>query len=138
MIPTTIRIVLIDDQAILVDSLANCIDAEEDLTVVGKATNPEDGLRLIHRTAPHVALVDIMCFGRGSFDVASGMAAVEGCTRIIILSGQLSEMLVDEAVRLDVRGYLMKSEPLDVVIESIRYVARDNVCLSSEVKRHLQ
>ena len=80
--------------------------------MVGKATNPEDGLRLIHETAPHVALVDILCSGRESFDLASAMAAVEDRTRIVFLTGHLTEVFVDEAVRLGVRGYLSKFFPL--------------------------
>ncbi len=59
-----IRIVIAEDQRMLLGALATLLDLEEDMKVVGKATNGEDAVRLVHLHKPDICIMDIEMPGK--------------------------------------------------------------------------
>ena len=72
----TIRVVIIDDQALMRDAFTMLLDAQPDLEVVGNADDGRSGVELCHRTNPDVALMDIRMPARAHNTTAVAMAAV--------------------------------------------------------------
>ena len=137
MVTSKIRVALFDEQAVFVDSLAFRMDAEEDISVVGRVSRLDQALRMVLETKPDVAVIDIAGSGNGIFGFVSDLASRSKQVRVVILTDRLSEIFANQAIRLGVRGYLLKTEPYDVVIDAVRRVVRGELYLSSDVKRHL-
>lgn len=137
MVTSKIRVALFDEQAVFVDSLAFRMDAEEDISVVGRVSRLDQALWMVLETKPDVAVIDIAGSGNGIFGFVSDLASRSKQVRVVILTDRLSEIFANQAIRLGVRGYLLKTEPYDVVIDAVRRVVRGELYLSSDVKRHL-
>jgi DNA-binding NarL/FixJ family response regulator len=133
-----IRVVLVDDQALLRAGFRALIDAESGLEVVGEAGDGEEALAVITETRPDVVLMDIR------MPVMDGLAATRRVAaddslecRIIILTTFELDEYVFEAVRSGASGFLVKdTEPVDL-LAGIRAVADGDALLSPGVTRRL-
>ena len=79
-----IRIVLAEDQRMLLGALGSLLDLEEDMEVVGKASNGEKALDLVNRLQPDICIMDIEMPVKSGLDVAEELKG-QGC-RVIILN----------------------------------------------------
>jgi len=132
-----IRVALVDDHLILLEALAARIGAQPDMTVVATATNADEGLRAILETQPDVAVMDVELPERGSFEIAAEIRSRGNQTRLLFLTGFLSDVFIEQALRLKAHGYLMKGEPVETLFEGIRKVALGDYCFSKEVEDRL-
>ncbi len=106
--------------------------------VAGAVTDAESAFRLILDTRPDVAVVGLNLPGRGSFDMVADLAARQNETNVLFLTDHLSDVFIDEALRLNARGYLMKHESVETVVKSIRRVADGETCFSTEIEQRLE
>ena len=137
MTNSVIRVGLIDDHKLLVDSLQMRMKAAGDMEVVFTSTNAGDGLRAILETKPDVAVLDVDLPGRGTFDIASDLRSRHVATRILFLTAFASDVLIDQALRLKAHGYLLKSEPIEQLLDAVRAVARGEWRFSKEVEQRI-
>jgi len=137
MTTDSVRVVLVDDHEIVLEGLVMQIDNCPDLEVVGTATRAEEGQRIILQTQPDIAIFDLELPGRGPFDVIEELLSRQKETRIIILTGHVSDIFVEMALRLKVSAYLLKGEPSQYCIDAIRRVADGEYCFSSEVQERI-
>ena len=133
-----IRIILVDDHALVRDSLSARLDAEPDLTIVGTAGAADSGLELAERTAPDIVLMDVDMPGMSCFDAAGRITKRRPDARVIFLSAFAHDHYIDQALQAKARGYVTKSEPLQRVIEAIRQVAAGKVWFSDKVRSRLK
>lgn len=132
-----IRTVLVDHHVMFLEPLAKVVSADPEIDVVGIATDGDDGLRLILNAAVDVAVLDLQLPGRSAFDVAHELSTRRPETNVLFLSGFVSDVFIAEALRLDARGYLVKTERPASLIKSIKRVAAGEICFSQEVKDRL-
>jgi two-component system response regulator DesR len=115
-----IRIVIAEDQRMLLGALASLLDLEEDMQVVGRAGNGEEALSLIQLHNPDVCIMDI------EMPVMSGLDAAEeikglGC-KVIILTTFARAGYFERALKAGVSGYLLKDSPSEELADSIRSI----------------
>ncbi|MGZ9585451.1 response regulator [Paenibacillus marinisediminis] len=115
-----IHIVIAEDQRMLLGALATLLDMEEDMKVVGRASNGEDAVALVHQHKPDICIMDI------EMPVKSGLEAAEeikgtGC-KVIILTTFARSGYFERALKAGVRGYLLKDSPSEELASSIRSV----------------
>ena len=132
-----IRIVLIDDHALVRDSLSQRLDAEPDLTVAGSAGTAEEGIELVVSAEPDVVLMDIDMPGMICFDAAERISRMRNAARVVFLSAFCHDRYIEQALRVKARGYLTKSEPVQTVIEAVRQVASGKMWFSQAVRSRL-
>lgn len=137
MVPSKTRVTLLDGQLLLLQALAAHIDVHPDMQVVGTATDAEQGLRQILAEKPDVAVLDVDLPGRGGFDLATEIMARIKTVRVVFLTNCLYDVFIEQALRVRAAGYLLKSEPIDVLIESIRGAASGRQCFSKQVEERL-
>ena len=136
---STIRLVMIDHHRSFVESLAYHINREaSDLSVIRTATDAEVGLRIVMETKPEVVVLETELPGRGAFEVAAEVSRRSQETKIVFLTGYLSDVFIDQAFRVNARGYLLKSEPVDFVIRSIQSLVSGEYCFSKAVEERLE
>ncbi|MCA9014673.1 MAG: response regulator transcription factor [Planctomycetaceae bacterium] len=132
-----IRVVLVDDHMVLVDSLVSRFQRDPDIEVVGSATNADDGLALILETEPDVVILDVELPGSGTFDIAEEISSRLRNTKIIFLTGYLSDIFIELALRVNAKGYLLKGEPIESLIHAIKKASRGEYCFSQSVQERL-
>ena len=115
-----IRIVLAEDQRMLLGALGALLDLETDMTVVGMAKNGDEALTLIREQKPDICIMDIEMPGKSGLDVAEELKEEE--CKVIILTTFARAGYFERARKADVRGYLLKDSPSEELADSIRII----------------
>lgn len=115
-----IRIVLAEDQGMLLGALGSLLGLEEDMEVVGQARNGEEAVQLVQQLEPDVCIMDI------EMPVKTGLEAAEqlkeNSCKIIILTTFARTGYFERARKAGVRGYLLKDSPIEELVSSIRAI----------------
>jgi DNA-binding NarL/FixJ family response regulator len=134
-----IHVVLADDQALVRAGFRALLDAEQDIAVVGEASDGADVVALVHELLPDVVLMDIRMPGVDGLEATRLIAADERLTsvRVVILTTFELDEYVFEALRHGASGFLVKdTEPVEL-LAAVRAVARGDALLSPSVTRRL-
>jgi two-component system, NarL family, response regulator NreC len=119
-----VRVMLVDDHAVLRGGLRLLLDAEDDIEVVGEAATAEDALRGLERTAPDIVLLDLLMPGMGGLEGAARIRERQPATRIVVLSMHDSPEDVRRAFLAGADGYVVKTAADEELIRAIRTVGR--------------
>lgn len=115
-----IRIVIAEDQKMILGALAALLDLEEDMTVVARASHGDDAVKLVKQFQPDVCIMDIEMPGKTGLDAAEELKG-SGC-KIIILTTFARTGYFERAVKAGVNGYLLKDSPSEELASSIRSI----------------
>jgi DNA-binding NarL/FixJ family response regulator len=132
-----IRIVIVDDQAMVRSGLRSLLEDEPDLQVVGEAADGETGLALVRRHRPDVVLMDIR------MPVLDGIAATrrigaEGlAARVLVLTTFDLDEYVFKALRAGASGLLLKDATAEQLVAAVRTVAAGDALLDPAVTRRV-
>jgi DNA-binding NarL/FixJ family response regulator len=134
-----ISVALADDQALVRAGFRALLGAEDDIEVVGEASDGEEAVRLAKSTSPDVFLMDIRMPGVDGLEatrIICGDERLAGVRVVILTTFDLDEY-VFEALRIGASGFLVKdTEPAELV-QAVRAVARGDALLSPGVTRRL-
>lgn len=115
-----IRIVIAEDQQMLLGALASLLDLEEDMNVVGRAKDGDEAIKLVKQLEPDICIMDI------EMPVISGLDAAEelkDCnSKVIILTTFARPGYFERARAANVSGYLLKDSPSEELASSIRSI----------------
>lgn len=132
-----IRIILVDDHAVVRTGYRRLLDAEPGLQVVGEAASADEANALILRTDADVALVDLSLRGSSGIEAIRRMLARQPTLKVLVLSMHEGAGHITQALRSGALGYLTKyCEPGDV-IDGIRRVATGKRVFSPEIAQVL-
>lgn len=115
-----IRIVIAEDQRMVLGALGSLLDLEEDMEVVGKANNGEEVLKLIEQLQPNVCIMDIEMPIKTGLDAAEELK--ENDCKVIILTTFARAGYFERARKAGVNGYLLKDSPSEELANSIRVI----------------
>lgn len=132
-----IRIILIDDHAVVRTGYRRLLDAEPGLQVVGEAAKADEANALVLRTVPDVALCDLSLRGSSGIEAIRGMLARCPELKVLVLSMHEDDGHITQALRSGALGYMTKHcEPEDV-IDGIRRIATGKRVFSPEIAQIL-
>lgn len=132
-----IRIMIVDDHTLVRAVLADHVQREPDIDVVGTAGNADEAIRSVLECDPDIILMDIDMPGLISFDAAREIASLRPDVRVIFLSAFLHDWYIQQALQVKARGYLTKREPPETVVAAIREVASGGAYFSEEVRSRI-
>lgn len=115
-----IRIVLAEDQRMMLGALGSLLDFEEDMEVVGKAGNGEEAIALVEEMNPDIVIMDIEMPLKSGLDAAE-LLKDHPC-KIIILTTFARSGYFERARKAGVSGYLLKDSPSEDLAASIRSI----------------
>lgn len=115
-----IRIVIAEDQKMLLGALAALIELEEDMEVAGRASNGEEAVKLVQQLQPDICMMDIEMPGMSGLEAAEQIKGM-GC-KVIILTTFARAGYFERAVKAGVHGYLLKDSPSEELAASIRSI----------------
>ena len=137
MIGTPIRVVIVDDHRVVVESLAALLESSSDFVVAGTASTADEGVEVVLQARPDVALFDVDFPGRDSFDVVPQLMKQAPSTRMAFLTAHLSDVFVSQAVRMNAHGYLLKYEPASEICAAIKRLHAGEYAFSDAVRDRL-
>lgn len=115
-----IRIVIAEDQGMLLGAMKSLLSMEEDIEVVGLAKNGEEAIELVEELQPDVCIMDIEMPVKTGLDAAEALRGSD--CKIIILTTFARPGYFERARKAGVRGYLLKDSPIEELVNSIRII----------------
>ncbi|MFE5308638.1 response regulator [Isoptericola sp. NPDC056605] len=131
------RVVVADDQPVVLHGFTAILGSAPDLEVVGTAGDGRDLLDLVARTEPDVAVVDVRMPVLDGIAATARIAADHPATRVLILTTFDLDEYVYDALRSGASGFLLKDVTGERLIEGVRLVADGSMLLGPQVTRRL-
>ena len=138
---SAIRVLLVDDQALIRAGFRMILDAEPDIEVVGECANGEQAIDSAKRLNPHVVLMDIRMPELDGIEatrrILTANAARDEPIRVLMLTTFDLDEYVYDALRAGASGFLLKDVPAEQLVDGIRLVAAGEALLAPSVTRRL-
>ena len=117
-----IRVVIAEDQSMVLGALAALLDIEHDIEVVGRAHNGREALNLVRSLTPDVVLTDIEMPEMSGLDLAHAVREHHARSRVVILTTFARPGYLRRALDAGASGYLLKDAPSEKLADAIRRV----------------
>lgn len=128
-----IRIVVAEDQALVLGALAALLSLEDDMEILARASDGEAALEAVRTHRPDILLSDIEMPGLTGLDVADAIAKQGLETRVFIVTTFARPGYLRRAMDAGVRGYFLKDTPSEHLARAIRTVAAGGRAISPEL-----
>jgi len=126
----SLTILLAEDHHIFRQGLVKIIESEGSMEIVAEVDNGDDAFRRILELQPDVAVLDISMPGKTGLQVAREILKENLKTRLVILTMYKDEDFLEEAIDLEVKGYVLKSNTADDLLKAIQCAARGESYIS--------
>ena len=128
-----IRVLAVDDHPLLREGIAALIGSEEDMELVGEASNGREAVDLFRKYQPDITLMDLQMPEMNGIDAIGAIRGEFPDARIIVLTTHPGDSLVSRALKAGARAYLLKGMLRKELSETIRAVHAGQKRMSSEV-----
>ncbi len=125
----SIRVLLVDDHAVLRAGLGALLSAEPDISVIGEAATGEEGVDAALTLHPDVVIMDISMPGLGGLEATRRIAALDLDVRVLVLTMHPEEEYLFPVLEAGGCGYVTKASADSELVEAIRTVSRGEVFL---------
>ena len=129
------RVLLVDDHAVVRKGLRALLDREPGLEVIGEAGDGEQAMHAADRLRPDVILMDLEMPGIGGVEATRQISASHPETRIVVLTSHAAEEDVFPALKAGALGYLLKHSAPEDVLHAIRQAHRGETVLHPAIAR---
>ena len=132
-----IRVLIVDDQALVRMGFRMLLDAEPGITVVGEAADGAEGIRLATSTKPDVILMDVRMPGLDGIAATAEALRVSPASRVIILTTFDLDEYAFGGLRAGASGFLLKDTRPAELLAAVRAVATGEAAISTRVTRRM-
>lgn len=132
-----IRVLVVDDQALVRDGFRSILERQADIEVVGEAADGVTALRLAAATNPHVVLMDLAMPVMDGLTATRRILAAPGSARVLVLTTYDTDTNVVEALRSGASGFLLKDVRAAQLVEAVRTVHSGDTLLAPTVLRRV-
>ena len=128
-----IRVFLANTRVILLDSLQVLLEIQQDIRIVGKATDGHDAVRKIQKLRPDVAVLDVELAGLNGIEASLKIAGLSPSTAIVMLATTASPEFIFRALRAGARGYLSREASGLELVDAVRTIREGKRYLSPKI-----
>ncbi len=121
---SSIRVLIVDDHAIVRQGLRLLLEAQPHLCVIGEADSSTSALQMVQQYAPDVVLMDLLMPGINGIEGIRQILAYRPQTRILVLSSSLEDHLIKQALQAGAHGYILKASRPAELLKAIDQVAQ--------------
>ena len=132
-----IRVLLIDDHAVVRAGYHRFLERSEDLEVVAEAANAEQGYVEFRRHEPDVSIVDLSMPGAGGLTLIRRIVAYEPLARVLVFSMHEDAVFAARSLQAGARGYVTKNSEPETLIEAVRQICAGRIFLSPDIAQRL-
>lgn len=130
-----IRVLLVDDHAVVREGYRRLIEKHDGMEVVAEAGDASSGYAAFKATKPDVVIADISMPGRGGIDLVRQIRQLDPHARVLMFTMHADATYAQQTFRAGARGYITKSSAPDVLINAIRSVYAGKPALCDEINR---
>jgi DNA-binding NarL/FixJ family response regulator len=131
--PPKKRVLLVDDHPVFRAGLAGLVNMEPDLAVCGEASNATEALDLTTATTPDLVLLDMSLPGKSGLELLKDLRAAHPSLPVLIVSMHDETLYAERIIRAGGRGYLMKQEGPEKMLQAIRKVLAGGMAVSERM-----
>jgi len=135
--PAPVRILVVDDHAVIRDGITAMLEPHDDLTVVGQAADGATAVRLAARLRPDVVLMDLRMPGIDGATATAQITAARPAPRVLVLTTYDSDADILRAMAAGAIGYLLKDTPRTELFSAIHAAAQGRATLAPSVATKL-
>ena len=135
--PKPIRVLIVDDHAVVREGLSSLIRQKPDMTVVGEAANGIEAVELARQLEPDVILMDMIMPRQNGLEAIRQLKRENHPARILILSSFTDDELIFPAIKSGALGYLLKDSSPEQLLTAIRDVHNGQSSLHPTIARKL-
>ena len=128
-----IRVLCIDDHALVREGIAALINRQADMRVIAEAAAGSDGIKLFRIHQPDVSLVDLRLPDVSGIEVIARILSENPDARLLVISSSEGDVDIHRALSAGAMGYVLKGMPREALLEAIRRVHRGDKAISPEV-----
>jgi len=135
----TISVVVVDDQTLVRNGFGSILGSEDDIDIVGEASNGAEALEVCREVNPNLVVMDIRMPVMDGVEATKRLIAEHGDTapKVLILTTFDLDELVHAALRAGASGFLLKDAPPDELFRAVRAIAAGDAMISPSVTRRL-
>ncbi len=130
---TAIRIAIVDDHPVVLAGIRTLLQAAEDCTIVGEASNGPEAVRMIEATLPDVAVIDVSLPGLNGMEMARRLAASCPRVRLLALTVHEDRAYVQQMLEAGARGYMLKRSAAEDLLRALRAVMEGGIFLDPAI-----
>jgi DNA-binding NarL/FixJ family response regulator len=130
-----IRVILADDHHLVRQGIRSLLEKTGDIQILAEAENGQEAVKLAERLVPDVLVMDIAMPRLNGIQAAEQIRSLGLVTQVVILSMYSDETVVRHALRVGVRGYLLKRSVVEELLLAIRAAMRGEIYLSPAVSQ---
>lgn len=131
------KVIIVDDHPLMRKGLALTLSVEGGLDVVAQAESAEVALDLLPEAAPDIAVVDISLPGMSGLELIKHLHIFNPDLKIIVVSRHDEALYAERAIRAGARGYVMKLEAGEVIVDAVNKVLMGGIYVSPEINERL-
>ena len=132
-----LKILIVDDHAILRMGLASLLNSKDEVEVVGDAANGSSGIKKAQKLKPDVVIMDLMMPGMDGCETTRRLMAQDPDAKVLILTTFGTSDVINRALEAGAKGAIMKNCDFEELLTAIRTVADGKDYVSAEIKRIL-
>jgi DNA-binding NarL/FixJ family response regulator len=132
-----IRILVVDDHPLFLEGIATVVAHQQDMQLVGRATTGREACEEFRRTQPDITLMDLRLPDMNGISAATAIRSEFPDAKIIVLTTFEGDVEIQRALAAGVRAYLLKSAPLEELVQAIRKVHSGRKHLPPQVAENL-
>lgn len=132
-----IRVMLVDDHAVVRMGFKLLLQGTDDIQVVGEAASGEEALRLYPDVKPGIVVMDIAMPGIGGLEAVSRLLAKDASAKVLVLSAHEDTSHPKRLLKAGAAGYLSKRSAAEELIQAIRQVAAGKTYLDSQLAQQM-
>src|SRR6202040_1024924 len=133
----TVRVLIVDDHAIVREGYRSLLAKHEGLQVVGEACEAASAYQCYKDTRPDVVIMDISMPGRGGIDAIEHIRELDAHARVLVFTMHSGAAYALQAFRAGAKGYVTKSSPPDVPVDAVRAVSDGRIAICPEIAQTL-
>ena len=134
---TTVRILLVDDHAIVREGLRALLDDVQGLRIVGEATNGDEAVEMAARLEPNLVLMDLKMPGLPASDAIRAIRVRNPGVHVLMLTSYAEDQQVQKVISAGALGYVLKDVAKAELLKAMATVARGEPWLHAEAQRLL-
>jgi DNA-binding NarL/FixJ family response regulator len=132
-----IRVLIVDDHALVRDGLTKILNIEDDIEVLGTAPDAAAGLAAVRTFRPDIVLLDVKMPGRSGLDALPDMINASPGTRFIVLTGYNEGEYGFDALKRGARGFVLKDAASQTLVKAVQAVHAGEVWADKDLTSRL-
>ncbi|MDC7125856.1 MAG: response regulator transcription factor [Spirochaetales bacterium] len=131
------NVIIVDDHPIVREGFKKLNDSEKDLKVIGTAESSSEAAELIPKELPDIAMVDLSLKDRSGIELIKDLQAICPDVKILVVSLHDEEVYAERALKAGAKGFIMKAEAVDDIINAVKKVLNGEMYLSRAMQSRL-